>query len=543
MYNDDALGIDPPFFQNKKQTMILSLSGTDGSGKTTLGTKLKNELESVGIQTEYRVEFDYFVIKYLLKLLPKKFLQSQRDGFLHPEENPEPRKKGTSLLFRIWVYFVAFDQLLEWIYLNLKDRLTNKVIITDRCTFDFLLSFEYLECLGPVSRLIFKRFPTFKLPILLEVEPEVAFERKKDTHHYPLSYYQNQRNRYLREAKRKGIYIVNTNRKLDEIIQDVLSLLRNKLQKKDSQQLHGIGLLKIDAKEKLTEKTKRQIAPNDLVPQAAKLYGAKSKYTKAQNNFWGKFMNTLKLTDRLLKKAKIPFLTFKTLPRTYKVCPTDLDILVPEKNVSQVNDLLAQETANKEVPKVHKAVTYKAEGIMPIDTHYEVSWLAHRVVDVDKIWRRLDTIKVEGIEVKVPSVEDEILVVAGHSLYQHHYTTLGEFLFLYDLMTHVPKLDLEYLNDHAKQYHWDGKLWGILRAVNQKAYLLGLKPVDLGKYTQAKKNIPIKELLKPVFNHYWAMIPKANWEQAKDFIITFYRRARYRMNLTLPYNEDWMNKK
>ena len=103
------------------------------------------------------------------------------------------------------------------------------------------------------------------------------------------------------------------------------------------------------------------------------------------------------------------------------------------------------------------------------------------------------------------------------------------------------ELDLDYMNDHAEEFEWNDKLWGILNAVNQKAYWLGLKTIDLKAYQQKAKNIQLKQLFKPVFNHYWGMVPRANKEQKKDAVITIYRRLRYWFNLTLPYNENWLN--
>ncbi|GBF09809.1 hypothetical protein apy_15340, partial [Aeropyrum pernix] len=58
--------------------MIVALSGCDGSGKTTLATELSKILRKHGIKVRYRKEFEYFLLKYLFKMLGTRIEKERR---------------------------------------------------------------------------------------------------------------------------------------------------------------------------------------------------------------------------------------------------------------------------------------------------------------------------------------------------------------------------------------------------------------------------------------------------------------------------------
>ena len=140
--------------------MIVSFSGNDGSGKTTIAKEFKKTLTNAGFQVQYRQEFDYFLLKYLLKLFPQKTVQKERSSFV----NAHAAKKH-SFIQKLWVYFVWFDCMLEQIWLRMTDG--NKIIIMDRYAHDFLMSFEYLHLSNVFVRFLFRNNKCLKMKILL----------------------------------------------------------------------------------------------------------------------------------------------------------------------------------------------------------------------------------------------------------------------------------------------------------------------------------------------------------------------------------------
>ena len=110
--------------------MIVTLSGVSGCGKTTLGGALKEKLEKEGYRVRYRVEFDYFLLRYVFKCV----------HFLHKEakfkmaNNILIKKKYPKIISKTWAYLVFLDFLLEYFFLNIFFR--KHIIIMDRCIID-----------------------------------------------------------------------------------------------------------------------------------------------------------------------------------------------------------------------------------------------------------------------------------------------------------------------------------------------------------------------------------------------------------------------
>ena len=125
--------------------MIISFSGTDGSGKTTIIKEVINILTKTGIKTIYRHEYDYFILKYLFKFAGEERVEHGRKYFVSPNTKKTFR-------YKLWPYLVLLDAVLLILWLRISKRKT--IVILDRFLYDQLVSFEGLNVINKNDRLI-----------------------------------------------------------------------------------------------------------------------------------------------------------------------------------------------------------------------------------------------------------------------------------------------------------------------------------------------------------------------------------------------------
>lgn len=186
--------------------------GNDGSGKTTIAKKVYKFFRELGFKTYYKHEYEYAIIKFLFKLTDKKKLKKLR------REMIVEKKKAWK--YYIWPFLVWFDVLFQYLYFRLFRR--QAIIILDRYPYDHYLSFKYLGYLTKVSEWLYLHFPKPDVGIILWVEPRIAYERKKNTHNYPLSFYEKQTKAYLNLSKTLKLPLINTNKEVIKTFQEVL---------------------------------------------------------------------------------------------------------------------------------------------------------------------------------------------------------------------------------------------------------------------------------------------------------------------------------
>jgi len=148
--------------------MIISLMGNDGSGKTTIANKLYNFFNENDVRVDYIHEYDYQILKIFFRMMGKKRLEKSRANLI------EHKKKGK---YYIWPVMVWFDRLIHLFYLKIFRR--NRIVILDRYPYDHYLSFLYSGHMKNFGTWLYNKFPKPDLGIVLWVEPEVAYERKK----------------------------------------------------------------------------------------------------------------------------------------------------------------------------------------------------------------------------------------------------------------------------------------------------------------------------------------------------------------------------
>ena len=200
--------------------IIIALSGADGAGKTTWGSYIKKYLkESNYSRVKYIKTFDHFLIKYTKS---SKYVEERRSEYLDKSFNEQPI--SNKLFFRIWPYIVFIDNLLFVIYAK---YVSKDVFIFDRFIHDHYVAFNLKGYVGRIFKLLIKIIPKPLVHLYIICDPEVAYERTKDTHNLPLDYFTECRAIYETVNREKNI--VNTNLNTEKNRKKILSILEKKI--------------------------------------------------------------------------------------------------------------------------------------------------------------------------------------------------------------------------------------------------------------------------------------------------------------------------
>lgn len=195
--------------------MIITLSGVSGCGKTTLGKLLKEKLEKEGYRVKYRVEFDYFFLKYLLKFI----------DFFHKEarskiaNNILIKKRYPKIISKIWAYLIFLDFLLEYFYLSIFFR--KHLIIMDRCIIDLWVGWNWVGFSDKfIEWLYLKLFPKYDIMNILLIDPEVAFSRRRDRDN-DFIFYKSINDEYVFLSKLLSLKTYNSDVPREELVENV----------------------------------------------------------------------------------------------------------------------------------------------------------------------------------------------------------------------------------------------------------------------------------------------------------------------------------
>jgi len=204
---------------------IVALSGVDGTGKTTLARLLVKKLRFYKINVAYRHEFDYILILGPMKDKIYKLLGIRKSNYIS-NYMEHHFQKGTRL--HDMVYFLAwFDYLLSYVYF----RLRKGVVICDRWHYDHISHFLYKPRKNRLLMKLYSILPKPDVIILLDVDPEISHQRRKNDMDHPLwarelRYYVVQRLLMYKIAEVfKYDKIVDANRNLSEVEADVIDYL------------------------------------------------------------------------------------------------------------------------------------------------------------------------------------------------------------------------------------------------------------------------------------------------------------------------------
>ena len=216
--------------------MIISLIGNNGSGKTTLSKKILEYFLKNKVSVIFIGEFDYFLLKYIKKLLGNKKLERSKN--LIKDENK------ITLTKRILPYIIWFDLILEHLYFKIFCR--NKIVIKDRYAYDFLMTWKELKVSSKIIECLYKIFPKPDLLFYVYTKPEIAFSRrdaqKEKEKNYDLNFYKYKTKIYLDFCRMKNILLIDNNGTIDKAYSEIIYCieLREKILKTKTIAISGL---------------------------------------------------------------------------------------------------------------------------------------------------------------------------------------------------------------------------------------------------------------------------------------------------------------
>lgn len=215
--------------------MLITFSGLDGSGKSTLVDYLKESLEKEERKVAVsHMNYDiglYSATRYLVK----KVLKRKSDTSHSPREQAYDGKfKSRAARLRynlIWnkglrALIYPLDVFIFVVYRFYVERVNHQVLIMDRYFYDTLV-----DVTGASKSLRFRFLswltPTPTLPLYLDVTAERAFERKAE---YSVDYLNRRRLSYQKlVAALPEVLILSTNHDLDTTRLRIESVVRERL--------------------------------------------------------------------------------------------------------------------------------------------------------------------------------------------------------------------------------------------------------------------------------------------------------------------------
>ena len=250
-----------------------------------------------------------------------------------------------------------------------------------------------------------------------------------------------------------------------------------------------------------------------------------------------RLVRTLKFFKELADENGVEFLIFKSLA-PFESVKDDFDVWFPKRaGFLKLRRLLFGLGFTAKRSSLHHL---DKQGFAQIDVHPLISWnylgrsgYSSELIDSDRVWRRRRKISYEGLELPVPSAEDEVLILNLHSIFQHHYLTLGEILFIGELLR-AQKIDYDYLFGMAREYSWEKFLRTNLSTI--KTFYRQFWGIDLPIPVRFKKRLSPR-----LFYHLSFFDPPRNYESSLkvvvNYFLTLYRYLYYiKYKKALPFN-------
>ncbi|GBF09442.1 hypothetical protein apy_11670, partial [Aeropyrum pernix] len=464
------------------------------------------------------------------------------------------------LKYRLWPWLVWLDSNLDIAYLKLFKK--DYLLILDRCIVDHVAGFEYLGYITRGARkLLLKYALKPDLIIILDAPPTTLYERKRETHDYTIDFYEKQRNRYLDIAKELKAPIVKTDRNLGDSLNEIIVHMLLHLSKPEDIVLHIVsdplnefnvqkfGLLfknldKLNLRYIITEASRNNVE----FPLYERLYryyhnGYVKKALEIVEAKYNEFFHTLAEIVDIFNTAGINYVVFKTIP-PYKYLPRDIDVVIDEKDKRKAIELLRSHgymVSKKHF--LHKEISLTKYGI-DVDLHWRVWWMGYRILDENTILRNLTTRRLKSalgeITVSLPSPTHEFLLVVAHSILQHHYVTLGEVHYIRALIKNYD-IDWNLVFKVAEEAGLLSSFVSLIAIVVAKDMLFydGNIQEKVKEFLEShlkEHSLSLIEILKPVTWLSLRSLPLKNLLNLMDILLTYYRKIRFAITGTLPFN-------
>lgn len=409
--------------------------GNDGSGKTTIAKSVANMLRELGFRTKYKHEYDYAIIKGLFKIIGKERISKSRKEMIV--------EKKRSVVYQIWPILVWTDTLLQYLYYNVFRR--DEIIILDRYAYDQYLSYAHLGNLTRFTKWLYLHFPKPEAAIVLAVAPQVAFERKKATHDYPLVFYKKQTEQYLNLAQQLSLNIVNTNEPLNITLSRIGELLFYN--------------------EKIRRKLFHKAIQNRVVISFMNRYKIKlppeiiQNYEKRKKEFYN---GILALKSVLDSSSVQDYALIKTRDE-HDFVGNDIDVLVKPLDFSKLSDLILNKRplnligANYDKNKDTGKMDIFMQGSLKLDLHAYVGWRNIEFLTYDQLQSFVQSETIFGIECKTLNEKANSFLILLTIFFEKGFMTRDEYTFLQSILRDTDQSDFDMLFELPGLFHsWIG---------------------------------------------------------------------------------------
>lgn len=188
------------------RNLHIVLCGMDGTGKSTLGQKIQNQLKSMGIMSEFHHGHGYAISEKSFSLNENKV-----------------RKFRYILMFALPLAY--FDNLLS--YRRYRKKISKQTLICDRYFYDKVCRLMFYGiCPAWLSGIYVKILPRPDIVFFLDIPAQLAYERK---HEYTLEEYENFRHKYLSLAEKLKAPVLDTSRSIEHCCELIFQELNRKV--------------------------------------------------------------------------------------------------------------------------------------------------------------------------------------------------------------------------------------------------------------------------------------------------------------------------
>ena len=215
----------------KLKSVLICIIGIDGSGKTSVSKLLIDQLNKNALNFHYAYgRLRPILSKPIIRIGNFLYLKDQ-DIFRDYNSFINKKKEvmnASNILTKLYVLTILFDNILQ-ITFKISLGLKKKNFICDRYIYDTLITdiYPYFDIMDQKFYAIINKLLTLipkpAMTFLIDVDPIIAFKRKNDIP--SLDYLSERRKLYLELAKKSGMIIINGNRSLEIITNDIFKII------------------------------------------------------------------------------------------------------------------------------------------------------------------------------------------------------------------------------------------------------------------------------------------------------------------------------
>jgi len=174
-----------------------------------------------------------------------------------------------------------------------------------------------------------------------------------------------------------------------------------------------------------------------------------------------KLQKTIEALDEILEGEEYLLLN------TYKYYPYvthDVDIVV--KDLRRVKKLMRSAgftfIAEHQYPRM-PGIQYRKEDLLVADISERIAWGSISVMDNELLWEEDRKVAIGDVEVRLPSIEGELLYIIAHMNFQFYKITLFDMFLIYRWATMA---NWALMSMQANKYGWFGAFYDTISILN-----------------------------------------------------------------------------